>query len=88
MNAIGARRQRDIEPIVDQHPRAVRPRRADGRAHEGAQLLRRKVSFANLNQLTAGLRRFADGGELFVPGGFITCLRIAAERLAVGDQIE
>ena len=88
MNAISARREGDIEPVVDEHACAGGPRGVDGGTREVAQPPGGEVSFANLNQLAAGLRRLADGRELFAPLSLIREVRIAAERSAVGDQVE
>lgn len=57
MHTISARRQRYIQPIIDQHARPVWARGSNGLARKVNERARREVSFSNLNQLAAGLRR-------------------------------
>lgn len=86
MDAVSASRERDINAVVDQDARAVRTRCGHGRARKFSELPRGKVFFADLNKLTAGLRRRADDGELLAP--LIRRLSCWAERSAVGYQVE
>lgn len=79
MHAVSAGGQRNIEPVVDQHPGAVGTRNFQDRRHEIAQFVGGKVFFANLNQLAAGPGRSPDGLELIFT---------AEESSAVGYQIE
>ncbi len=86
MDAVSARRERDIQAVIDQDARAVRTRCGQSRARQFSKLPRGKISFADLNELTAGLRRCADEGELLAP--LIRRLSRRAERSAVGYQVE
>jgi len=83
MNAVRARGQRDIEPVVDQHPCAVRAGDGNRPPHEIAQRMCAQILFANLNELAACPRGALDGFDLpiIVPVTVEECL-------AVGDQIE
>lgn len=88
MDAVSARRERDIHAVVDQHASAMRTRHSHGGACKFSELPRGEVSFADLNKLTAQLRRRADDGELLAPLISFRRLSCWAERSAVGYQVE
>lgn len=86
MNAVSVGSECHVNSIVDEHARAMRTRYGHGGARKFSELPRGKISFADLNKLTAGLRRCADEGELLAP--LIRRFSCWAERQAVGYQVE
>jgi hypothetical protein len=87
MNPVGPRGHCDVEPIIDQHARAMWPRALRRRAREFFQRLCAHVLFTDLNELAAGSGRPVDRLELAQVGGR-RGFRAVAECSAVGDQIE
>lgn len=86
MNAVSLGSERHVNPVVDEHARAVRTRYGHGGARKFSELPRGKISFADLNKLTAGLCRRADERELLAQ--LIHRFSRWAERQAVGYQVE
>jgi hypothetical protein len=89
MYTIGPRRKCDINPVVDQHPRPVRLCDRAGRARQLGQRTRAEISFADLNQLTAG--GSGNGDRFQLRGPIIRCprfRRMTAQRSPIGDQVE
>lgn len=83
VNAVRACSQRDIEPVIDQHPCAMRTGDVNCPSHEIAQRARSQIFFANLNELAACLCGALDGFDLLI------IVPITGEECsAVGDQIE
>lgn len=97
MNTIRTCGERHIQPVIDQHARAVWPRQPDGTTNKFAQLTRRQIRFTNLNELTPGFSRQPDGLQLCLKAralrrfGAVACggpqFSSAAETGAAGDQV-
>lgn len=79
MHAVGARGQRNIEPVVDQYFGAMRPRNFQCSRDEIPQFAGGKILFPYLNQLAAGPGGSPDGCNLVFTAG---------ESSAVGYQIK
>ena len=87
MHAIRIRCQGYVQAVIDQNLGALWTRKSNGLTRKFCQGSCTQIFFPNLNQLDTVLCGQANGIKLRT-AGFFFAVRVWAEYLAIGDQIE